>query len=394
MPISYTTVLLIITALWCLVRAVCAIKSKCFHIKREGQLLLVYVCLVVVVRFTFFPFSSLSVPPLNFEPDKALLFRINLIPLVNLLDYPAKASILLNVIGNIAMFIPLGIVWPYVFKHLNTHIKVIAAGVGVSFSIELLQLPFYERVSDVDDLLLNSFGFLIGYGIYLLVKNKTAKLFVEALLKFAAGVVLLGVLLFGSAGTTHFWGGRLLMGVLFVPMFLAGIVMLFKNPALLQKRLQAKESRKQQDTVVKLSGLMFLVGFALAGLGVRFHWYTLPKSVSLVAALFFLTGYVLYAEVLRENAYLSRTIEIQEKQTVIDTGLYGIVRHPMYSATLLLFLSMPLVLGSLYAFLVFLTYPFLIAKRIRDEEALLEQELDGYRAYKQKIKYRLIPFVW
>ncbi len=394
MTISYTTVFLAITALWCLVRAVCAIKNKCFHPKREGQLLLVYVCLVVVVRFTFFPFSSLSVPPLNFEPDKALLFRINLIPLVNLLDYPAKASILLNVIGNIAMFIPLGIVWPYVFKHLNTHIKVIAAGVGVSFSIELLQLPFYERVSDVDDLLLNSLGFLIGYGIYLLAKTKTAKLFAEAVLKFAAGVVLVGALLFGTAGTTHFWGGRLLMGVLFVPMFMAGIVMLFKNPALLQKRLQAKESRKQQDTVVKLSGLMFLVGFTLAGLGVRFHWYTLPKSVSLVAALFFLTAYVLYAEVLRENTYLSRTIEIQDNQTVIDTGLYGIVRHPMYSATLLLFLSMPLVLGSLYAFLVFLVYPFLIAKRIRDEEALLEKELDGYRAYKQKVKYRLIPFVW
>ena len=220
------------------------------------------------------------------------------------------------------------------------------------------------------------------------------KLFEEAIAKFILGVVLVGVLIFLPAGTLHYWGGWLLMGILFVPMFAAGLVMLAKNPDLLRSRLDAKEKQKDQQLVVKLSGLIFLAGFVVAGLGVRFGWYILPRWVSLCAAAAFLLAYVLYAEVLRENTYLSRTIEVQQGQKVIDTGLYGVVRHPMYSATLLLFLSMPLVLGSVYAFVIFLAYPFIIAARIRGEEAFLEQELDGYAAYKQKVKYRLVPFIW
>lgn len=222
----------------------------------------------------------------------------------------------------------------------------------------------------------------------------TGKLFVSAIAKFALGVLLVGVLLFLPAGTLSFFNGWLLMGILFVPMFLAGIVMMVKNPALLKSRLDAKETEREQSLVVKLSGLMFLLGFIVAGLGVRFGWYRLPNGVAIGAAVIFLVAYLLYAEVLRENTYLSRTVEVQEGQTVVDTGLYGIVRHPMYGVTLLLFLSMPLVLGSVYAFLIFLAYPFIIAKRIRHEEAFLERELDGYAQYKQKVKYRLIPFVW
>ncbi len=220
------------------------------------------------------------------------------------------------------------------------------------------------------------------------------KLFIGAITKFLLGVLLVGALIFLPAGTLCYFNGWLLMGILFVPMFLAGIVMMFKNPALLKSRLDAKEKQKDQQTVVKLSGLMFLVGFVVAGLGVRFNWYTLPMPGVVAAAAVFLAAYILYAEVLRENTYLSRTIEVQEGQKVIDTGLYGIVRHPMYSATLLLFLSMPLVLGSVYAFLIFLAYPFIIAKRIKHEEDFLSKELAGYNAYKQKVKYRLIPFVW
>ncbi len=220
------------------------------------------------------------------------------------------------------------------------------------------------------------------------------KLFFEALIKFLSGVILVGLLIFLPAGTFAFFNGWLLMGILFVPMLFAGIVMIFKNPDLLRNRLEAKEKQKEQDLVVKLSGLMFLAGFIVAGLGYRFDWYILPHNVSLVASVLFLLSYVLYAEVMRENTYLSRTIKVQENQKVIDTGLYGIVRHPMYSATLLLFLSMPLVLGSIYSFIIFLVYPFIIAKRIKYEEELLEKELDGYSEYKQKVKYRLIPFVW
>ena len=222
----------------------------------------------------------------------------------------------------------------------------------------------------------------------------TVKLFFGAIFKFLLGVLLVGALIFLPAGDFGYSNGWILMGVLFVPMFLAGIVMMCKNPALLQKRLEAKEKQKDQDRVIKLSGLMFLLGFILAGLGYRLGWYMLPSVVSWIGVGLFLLAYVLYAEVLRENTYLSRTIEVQEGQKVVQTGLYGIVRHPMYSVTLLLFLSMPLILGSVYALCVFLMYPFLICKRIKGEEAFLTQELEGYKEYQEKVKYRLIPYIW
>ena len=222
----------------------------------------------------------------------------------------------------------------------------------------------------------------------------TAKLFVSAILKFTLGVILVGALIFLPAGTFSFLQGWLLMGVLFLPMFFAGVVMMVKAPDLLRSRLDAKEKQKDQSIVVKLSGLMFLAGFVVAGLGWRFGWYVLPFGVSVGASVVFLSAYVLYAQVMRENTYLSRTIKVTEGQRVIDTGMYGIVRHPMYSVTLLLFLSMPVVLGSVYSFVIFLAYPFIIAKRIKGEEDFLERELSGYAEYKQKVKYRLIPFVW
>ena len=220
------------------------------------------------------------------------------------------------------------------------------------------------------------------------------KLFFEAIIKFTFGIILIGLLIFLPAGKISYFNGWLFMAILFIPMFFAGIVMMVKNPEVLKKRLDAKEKQKEQSLVIKLSGLMFLAGFIVAGLGFRFNWYVLPKAVSIGAAVVFIIAYVLYAEVLRENTYLSRTIEIQENQKVIDTGLYGIVRHPMYSVTLLLFLSMPIVLGSIYSFIIFLVYPIIIAKRIKHEEEFLEKELSGYSEYKQKVKYRLIPFIW
>jgi protein-S-isoprenylcysteine O-methyltransferase Ste14 len=222
----------------------------------------------------------------------------------------------------------------------------------------------------------------------------TAKLFLQAIFKFLLGVVLIGVVIFLPAGTLAFFNGWLLMGILFIPMFVAGLVMMVRNPGLLKSRLKAKETQKEQDLVVKLSGLMFLAGFIVAGLGYRLGWYLLPRTVTYIGAVLFLTAYCLYAEVLRENTYLSRTIEVQEDQRVIDTGLYGIVRHPMYSATLLLFLSMPLVLGSIWSFLIFLAYPWIIASRIKHEETFLCKELPGYEAYRKKVKYRLIPYIW
>ncbi|MBQ2945832.1 MAG: isoprenylcysteine carboxylmethyltransferase family protein [Clostridia bacterium] len=222
----------------------------------------------------------------------------------------------------------------------------------------------------------------------------TFKLFIQAILKFLLGVVLVGVLVFLPAGSLAFFNGWIFMAILFVPMFFAGIVMMIKSPSLLASRLNAKEKQREQSVVVKLSGLMFIFGFVLAGLDFRFGWFPLPRGVVYGAAAVFLVAYLLYAEVLRENVYLSRTIEVKEGQRVIDTGLYGIVRHPMYSATLLLFLSMPLVLGSLFAFIIFLAYPFIIAARIKHEEAFLERELSGYKEYKSKVKYRLIPFIW
>lgn len=220
------------------------------------------------------------------------------------------------------------------------------------------------------------------------------KFFLSAIAKFTLGVVLIGVLLFLPAGTMSYPQGWLLMGILFIPMFLAGLVMMAKNPALLRSRLNAKEKRGEQSLVVKLSGLMFLVGFIAAGLSFRFDWWMLPQWVSILGTVLFLASYALYAEVLRENTWLSRTIEVQEGQTVVSTGLYGIVRHPMYAVTLVLFLSMPLVLRSALAFVVFLAYPAIIAGRLLDEERFLAAELPGYSEYMQKVKWRLIPFVW
>ncbi len=220
------------------------------------------------------------------------------------------------------------------------------------------------------------------------------KLFFQALFKFVAGVILIGILIFLPAGTLSFTNGWILMVILFIPMFFVGIIMMIKNPSLLEKRLNAKENEREQGTVVLLSGLMFLFGFIVAGLDFRFGWFPLPKAVVICAAAVFIVSYALYAEVLRENAYLSRVIEVQENQKVIDTGLYGIVRHPMYSVTVILFLSIPLVLGSLLSFIIFSAYPLIIVKRIKNEENLLEEELEGYKEYKTKVKYRLIPFIW
>ena len=222
----------------------------------------------------------------------------------------------------------------------------------------------------------------------------TVKLFIEAMVKFTLGVVLIGALIFLPAGTFEFVGGWILMGILFIPMFVAGLVMMAKDPSLLASRLDAKEKEKKQSIVVKLSGLMFIVGFVLAGFDFRFGWVKLPFIVNIVASVVFIVAYIIYAEVLRENTYLSRTIKVVEGQKVISTGLYGIVRHPMYFATILLFMSMPLVLGSLISFVVFLAYPVIIAARIKNEEEVLSRELDGYDEYKKKVKYRMIPFIW
>lgn len=219
-------------------------------------------------------------------------------------------------------------------------------------------------------------------------------LFVQAIGKFLLGVVIIGLLLFLSAGSLQYWQGWLLMGVLFVPMFCAGLVMMAKNPELLRKRLNAKEEEQEQKTVVKLSGLLFIAAFVVAGLNWRFGWCVLPDWAVWASAVLFLVCYLLYAEVLRENTYLSRTIEVQEDQQVIDTGLYGIVRHPMYMATTVLFLSMPLVLASPISFLIMLLYLPLIARRIKNEEMVLEDGLAGYKEYKQRVKYRVLPFIW
>ncbi|MBQ6266323.1 MAG: isoprenylcysteine carboxylmethyltransferase family protein [Clostridia bacterium] len=220
------------------------------------------------------------------------------------------------------------------------------------------------------------------------------KLFFQAVGKFLAGLLLVGLLLFLPAGTLRFWNGWLLILILFVPMFFAGIVLLVRNPALLEKRLHAKEEEQEQKAVLALSGLMFVAAFVVAGLNCRFGWITLPRWVALVAAGLFLAAYAMYAEVLRENVYLSRTIEVQEHQAVVDTGLYGVVRHPMYAATLLLFLSMGFVLGSPLSFVILLAYIPIIAKRIRNEEAVLLEGLEGYAAYRARVKYKVIPFIW
>ena len=219
-------------------------------------------------------------------------------------------------------------------------------------------------------------------------------LLLKALTKYLLGVIILGILLFLPAGSLHYWQGWLLMGILFIPMFVAGIVLMAKNPELLRKRLNAKEKEDEQKSVVALSGLLFFTAFVLAGLNWRFGLWLLPEWMVWVAAVLFLASYILYAEVMRENTYLSRTVEVQDDQKVIDTGLYGIVRHPMYMATTVMFLTMPLVLGSPISFLIMLGYIPVIVKRISNEEAVLEQGLEGYKDYKKKVRYKMIPFLW
>ena len=222
----------------------------------------------------------------------------------------------------------------------------------------------------------------------------TIKLFLQALTKFVIGLLLIGLLLFLPAGTFDFWQAWLFIAVLFVPMFIAGIMLMIRQPELLRKRLDAKEQQQEQKWVVALSGLMFIAVFVVAGLNRRFGWYMLPDWAVYIATAIFLVAYAMYAEVMRENVWLSRTVEVQENQQVVSTGLYGIVRHPMYAATLLLFLSMPLVLASLWSFVIMLIYIPIIALRIRNEEQVLERELKGYTEYKQRVRYKVIPFIW
>ena len=220
------------------------------------------------------------------------------------------------------------------------------------------------------------------------------KLFLQAIIKYLFGVLIIGALLFIPANSFDYWNGWLFMGLLFIPMFIAGIILMIKNPELLRKRLNAKEQESEQKWVLLFSGLMFIAGFIIAGLNYRYRWIEMPNVVTIISSILFIITYILYAEVLRENTYLSRTIEVQENQKVIDTGLYGIVRHPMYAVTILLFLTIPLVLGSIISFIIFLIYPIIIGKRIKNEEKVLEKDLKGYTEYKKKVKYKVIPFVW
>ena len=222
----------------------------------------------------------------------------------------------------------------------------------------------------------------------------TIKLFFEAIIKFFLGVILVGLFIFIPAGTINYLNGIIFMIVLFVPMFIAGILMMIFNPKLLASRLNAKEKQKEQGIVIKLSGLMFIAGFVIAGLDYRFNWFELPLIVTYIAAIIFIIGYIIFAEVLRENTYLSRTIKVDKDQQLIDKGLYGLIRHPMYFATILMFISMPLILGSIFSFIIFLMYIPLIAIRAVNEEKVLEKELNGYTEYKKKVKYRIIPFIW
>lgn len=217
---------------------------------------------------------------------------------------------------------------------------------------------------------------------------------IQALIKFLSGLITVMLLIFVPAGTLHYINGWILTGILFVPMLIMGIVMLVKNPELLEKRLNAKEKNSGQKNIIRFSGIIFLAGFVVAGLNYRFKWLGIPQLTVTIASIVFLLSYAMYAEVLRENTYLSRTVEIQENQKIIDTGLYGIIRHPMYTATIFMFLSVPLVLGSVHSFVIFLLYPVIIVMRLSNEEKFLENNLDGYSQYKNKVKYRLIPFIW
>ena len=220
------------------------------------------------------------------------------------------------------------------------------------------------------------------------------KLFIQAITKFIVGFIIIALLLFIPAGTLNYWNAWIFICILFLPMFIVGIILMIKSPDLLRKRLNSKEKESEQGILLIIGGVMFICGFVVSGLNYRFEWIILPKMIVFIATSIFLFGYVLYVEVLRENMYLSRIIEIQENQKVIDTGLYSIIRHPMYLSTILLFLSIPLVLGSLFSFLIFLIYPVIIARRIRNEEQVLEEGLKGYLEYKKKVKYRVIPFIW
>ena len=220
------------------------------------------------------------------------------------------------------------------------------------------------------------------------------KLFCSAIIKFIFGAALAGALLFVPAGTFEYINGWIFMGILFIPMFIAGIILMIKNPELLRKRLNNKETEDTQKYVILFSSLMFVAGFIVAGFDYKYGWTNVPDIIVIVSSILFVIAYILYAEVLRENEYLSRTIEVQENQKVIDTGLYGIVRHPMYAVTIILFLSMPLILGSIISFIIFLMYPIIIAIRIKNEEKVLEEQLEGYTEYKKKVKYKIIPFIW
>lgn len=220
------------------------------------------------------------------------------------------------------------------------------------------------------------------------------KLFFQALTKFLFGLIILCILLFIPAGTLNYPYGWLFIALLFIPMLIVGIVLFIKSPDLLRRRLNAKEDEDEQKLVLLISGMMFLLAFALAGLNFRFGWFKLPAIAIMIASIIFLLAYIMYAEVLRENAYLSRTVEVSENQKVVDTGLYGLVRHPMYTSTIFLFLSMPLVLDSILSFIVMLIYPIIIIFRIKNEEKVLENELDGYKEYKEKVRYKLIPYIW
>ncbi len=220
------------------------------------------------------------------------------------------------------------------------------------------------------------------------------KLFIEAITKYLFGVLLVGLLLFIPAGNFHYYNAWLFMGLLFIPMFIVGIIMMFKDPNLLKSRLSAKEKEGEQRKVVISSGIMFLVGFILAGFNYRYRVILLPKAFVVIGSILFVISYILYAEVLRENSFLSRTIGVQKNQKLVDTGLYSVVRHPMYAITIILFLSIPLILNSIISFLLFLIYPYIITKRIKNEEEVLTKELKGYKEYKKKVKYRLIPYIW
>ena len=220
------------------------------------------------------------------------------------------------------------------------------------------------------------------------------KLFVQGITKFLLGIILVGVLLFIPAGTLDYINAWLLMGLLFIPMFIVGILLMIINPDLLKRRLDAKEKEQEQKEVIVLSGLMFITGFIIAGLNYKYNWITLSNTTVVIASILFVISYLLYGEILRENSYLLRTIKVEKDQKVVDTGFYGIIRHPMYAVTIPLFLSMPIILNSPISFIIFLIYPFIIIKRINNEEKVLEKELKGYKEYQKKVKYKLIPFIW